>query len=61
MAEDAAFESDMGIGLAVILGVLAIAGAATMAVAPGTVTGAIGFALAMTVGAILVVVLHLYE
>lgn len=61
MAHDAAFESDKSIGVAVILGVLAVASAATMLVAPGTVTGAIGFGAAMTIGAVLVVALHVYE
>lgn len=61
MAHDAAFESDVSMGLTVILGVLAIAGAALMLFAPGSVTGALGFAAAMTIGALLVVALHVYE
>lgn len=61
MAHDAAVESDVSIGLTVILGVLAVASAAAMLVAPGSVTGAFGFAAAMTVGIVLVVALHVYE
>jgi len=60
MAHDATFESDKSIGLAVVLGVLALAGTVTMLVGAGSVTGAYGFALAMTLGAVLVVVLHVY-
>ena len=60
MAHDATFESDKSIGLAVVLGVLALAGAVTMLVGAGSVTGAYGFALAMALGAVLVVVLHVY-
>lgn len=61
MSDDAAFESDMSIGLSVMLGLLAIGGAALMFAAPSTVTGAWGFAAAMTLGALLVVALHVYE
>lgn len=61
MAHDAAFESDASIGLAVILGALAVASAAAVLVSPGTVTGALGFAAAMAVGVALVVALHVYE
>ena len=61
MAQDVTFESDKSIGLAVVLGVLAVASALVMLAAPGTVTGALGFAAAMTFGAILVVALHAYE
>lgn len=61
MAHDATFETDKSIGLAVILGVLGVASAASMLVAPGTVVGAFGFAAAMTVGVALIVSLHVYE
>lgn len=61
MAHDATFESDKSIGMAVILGVLGVASAASMLVAPGTVAGAFGFAAAMTIGVVLVVALHVYE
>lgn len=61
MANDAAFESDKGIGLTVILGLLAVASAAVLLAAPGTVTGALGFAAATAIGIVLVVALHVYE
>jgi hypothetical protein len=61
MATDATFESDKSIGLAVVLGVLALAGALVMLAVPNSVIGALGFAAAMTIGSILVVALHVYE
>lgn len=60
MAHDEAFESDKSIGVAIVLGVLAVASALAMLVAPGTVTGAFGFAAALTIGCLLVVALHAY-
>lgn len=61
MAHDGAFESDTSIGLTVVMGVLALGGAAVMLVGAGTVTGALGFAAAMAIGILLVVALHVYE
>lgn len=61
MADDATFESDKGIGVAIVLGLLAMAAAGVQLAAHGTVTGAFGFAGAMTLGSLLVVALHVYE
>lgn len=61
MAEDATFESDKGIGLAVVLGVLAGVGAVAMGAGPSRVIKAFGFAAAVTLGVLLIVALHVYD
>lgn len=60
MTSNAAFESDKGIGLAILLGVLAVAGALVMLASPGTETAAWGFAAAVIFGCLLVVAIHVY-
>lgn len=60
MANDATFESDVSIGLSVVLGVLAVGAALAMLAGAGTVTGAFGFAASITLGVVLVVALHAY-
>lgn len=60
MAHDEVVESDKSIGVAIVLGVIAVAGAAAMLVEPGSVLGAYGFAVAIAVGSLLVVALHAY-
>lgn len=64
MASDATFESDKGIGLAIVLGALAVGGALMMlgtVATPGTLLAAYGFAAAVVAGALAVVALHVYE
>ena len=61
MSQEATFASDKSIGLSVLLGVLAVASALVMLVAPGDVATGAGFAGAMTLGALLIVALHVYE
>jgi hypothetical protein len=61
MAEDVTFESDKGIGLAVVLGLLAVVSALVMAVGGTTVVRGFGFAGAMALGVVLLVVIHVYE
>lgn len=53
-------ESDKGIGLGVVLALLAGVGAAAMLVAPEQVTKAWGFALAMFAAALAVVAVQVY-
>lgn len=57
---DEPMTSDTGIGLAVVLGGLAVAGAVAQFSAPGTVLGAYGFAAAMLFGSLLVAVAGVY-
>lgn len=57
---DEPMTSDTGIGLAVVLGGLAVAGAVVQFSAPGTVVGAYGFATAMLFGSLLVAVAGAY-
>jgi hypothetical protein len=61
MSQEAAFESDVSIGLALVLGVLAVGSAMVTLFAPGTVVAGFGFAGAMTLGALLIVALHVTE
>lgn len=53
-------ESDMGIGLTVLFGLLALSGAAAMAVAPTQIGKAWGFGVAMLAAALAVVVAQVY-
>lgn len=53
-------QSDKGIGLAMLFSLLAIGGAAVMLGAPGQLTKAWGFALAMLAASLAVVGTHLY-
>jgi len=52
--------TDKGVGLAVLFGLLALAAAAYTAVAPTQELTAWGFALAVTLGVVLVVLIHAY-
>lgn len=52
--------TDRGVGLALLLGILAVSGALVSLLAPGTELAAWGFAAAMTLGALLVAAVHLY-
>jgi hypothetical protein len=61
MAEDVTFESDKGIGLSVVLGLLAVVSALVMAVGGDSVVRAFGFASAMALGVVLLVVIHVYD
>jgi hypothetical protein len=53
-------ESDMGIGLTVLFGLVALGGAAAMMAAPSQVGKAWGFALAMLAATVAVVVAQAY-
>ncbi|SFL11336.1 hypothetical protein SAMN04487950_2532 [Halogranum rubrum] len=55
-----AVQSDKGIGFAVLFSLVAIGGAAVLLLAPGQVTKAWGFALAMVAASIAIVGTHLY-
>jgi hypothetical protein len=57
---DATVGSDKGIGLAVVLSLLTLVGAAVMLAGPGQVTKAWGFALAMVAAMLAVVLTQLY-
>ena len=59
MAEHAV-QSDKGIGFAVLFSLVALGGAGMMFAAPGQLTKAWGFALAMTAAAIAIVGTHVY-
>ncbi|PSP76534.1 hypothetical protein BRC81_13050 [Halobacteriales archaeon QS_1_68_20] len=59
MANDAV-ESDKGIGIAVVLGALAVASAGASLATAGTVTSAWGFAAATLFGILLVAAIHVY-
>lgn len=59
MATDAV-ETDKGIGIAVVLGALALASAAMALAAPGTELAAWGFAAATVLGLLLVTAIHAY-
>jgi hypothetical protein len=61
MAEDVTFESDKGIGLAVVLGLLAVVSALVMAAGGDSVVRAFGFAGAMAIGVVLLVAIHVYD
>lgn len=61
MAEDGTFESDKGIGLAVVLGLLAVVSALVMGVGGERVVRAYGFAGAISLGVVLLVALHAYD
>ena len=54
------FESDMGVGLTVLFGLVAPVGAAAMLAAPGQVNKAWGFALAVVAATLAVVVAQAY-
>jgi hypothetical protein len=56
-----AVSSDKGVGIAMVLSVLALLGAATMVVGPTQTTMAWGFAAAMVAGALAVVSLHAFD
>lgn len=53
-------ESDMGIGLTVLFGLLALGGAAAMVAAPTQIGKAWGFALAMLAATVAVVAAQVY-
>lgn len=53
-------ESDMGIGLTVLFGLVALGGAAAMVAAPTQVGKAWGFALAMVAAVVAVVAAQVY-
>lgn len=55
-----AVQSDKGIGLAVLLSLVAIGGAAVLLIAPGQLTKAWGFAVAMVAASLTIVGTHLY-
>lgn len=59
MATDAT-DSDAGIGLAVVLGALALASAAVTLATPGTELAAWGFAVAIVLGLVLIAAIHAY-
>jgi hypothetical protein len=59
MALDAA-ETDKGVGFGVLFGVLAVVGALAMLAAPGQLTKAGGFALAMVAALLSVVAVQVY-
>lgn len=52
--------TDMGLGLGLAFGALAVGGALVSLLAPGTEIAAWGFAAAMTLGALAVAALHVY-
>jgi len=56
-----AVESDVGIGLGMVFGVLALFGAAAMVAGPTRLTVAWGFAAATAAAGVGVVALHLFE
>jgi hypothetical protein len=60
MAEHETVASDMGIGLATLFTLLAVAATVAMFVAPGTELAAWGFAAAVTAGVLAVSAVHLY-
>ena len=53
-------ESDVGLGLTVVFGLLALVGAVAMLAAPGQVTKAWGFALAVAAATLSVVAAQVY-
>lgn len=52
--------TDMGLGLGLIFGALAVGGALVSLMAPGTEIAAWGFAAAMTLGTLAVAAIHVY-
>lgn len=60
MAEQSV-SSDRQLGLAIVFGVIVVAGAVAMLMAPGDPLGAAGFAIAIFAGLALVGVFHLVE
>ena len=60
MELESGHRTDKGIGYVALFGLLALAGAVGMFLAPGAPLGAAGFATAVLAGLVLVVVLHLY-
>jgi hypothetical protein len=54
------FESDVGVGLTVLFGLVALVGAGAMLAAPGQVAKAWGFALAMVAATLAVVAAQVY-
>ncbi|PSQ44943.1 hypothetical protein BRD15_12980 [Halobacteriales archaeon SW_6_65_15] len=60
MAEHETVASDMGIGLATLFTLLAVAATVAMFVAPGTELAAWGFAAAVTAGVLAVAAIHVY-
>lgn len=53
--------SDKQLGLTIVFGVLVLAGAVGMLLAPGELLGAAGFAVAIAAGLALVAVFHLTD
>lgn len=53
-------ESDVGLGLTVIFALLTLGGAVAMLAAPGQLTKAWGFGLAMVAATLAVVAIHAY-
>jgi hypothetical protein len=54
-------KSDKGIALAILFGVLALAGAGVSLVGHGTEMAGYGFAVAMLFGTLLVAAIHVYD
>lgn len=60
MAEPTETRTDRGVGLTLVLGVLAVLGALAMLASPGNALAGWGFAAAMTFATLAVVGIHLY-
>lgn len=58
MAQETVGGTDKLLGLSIVLGAIAVAGAITMLIAPGISLGAVGFAIAIVAGLALVALLH---
>ena len=52
--------TDLGLGLGLTLGALAVGGTLVTLLAPGTEAAAWGFAAAMTLGALAIAAIHVY-